>query len=213
MPIYIISSLQCEDKRDAGFSPVKYWETIAGNLKKAGWSLGWVTAIDSDGRMIWIANAHRDNRRRFVAHADKKLAAHRRSEGYSQTRIFHRNFQRPGRLCCPTQEVKALGTMLPKSLILSLVGVLLVTLSVFAGTSVLEGVVKDATGRPIKGADVRIEAKNFSKILKTDASGHYATGGLAVGTYKVMLVINGQVKALILDAKTQLDKPHSSTSI
>ena len=53
--------------------------------------------------------------------------------------------------------------MLLKSLILSLVGVLLVTFSVFAGTSVLEGVVKDAAGRPIKGADVRIEAKNFSK--------------------------------------------------
>src|SRR5436309_8758282 len=96
--------------------------------------------------------------------------------------------------------------MLPKSLILSLVGVFLVTFSVFAGTSVLEGVAKDATG-PIKGADVRIEAKNFSKILKTDASGHYVTNGLPVGTYKVMLVINGQVKASILDAKTQLDKP------
>src|SRR6266853_1265895 len=92
--------------------------------------------------------------------------------------------------------------MLPKSLILSLVGVLLVTFSVFAGTSVLEGVVKDATGRPIKGADVRIEAKNFSKILKTDANGHYVTDGLAVGTYKVTLVINGQVKALILVANT-----------
>jgi hypothetical protein len=97
--------------------------------------------------------------------------------------------------------------MLPKSLILSLLGVLFVTFSVFAGTSVLEGVVKDATGRPIKGADVRIEAKNFSKILKTDASGHYVTDVLAVGTYKVTLVINGQVKASILDAKTQLDKP------
>src|SRR5438128_4078539 len=97
--------------------------------------------------------------------------------------------------------------MLPKSLILSLVGVLLVMFSVFAGTSVLEGVVKDASGHPIKGADVRIEAKNFSKILKTDVSGHYVTDGLAVGTYKVMLVINGQVKALILEAKTQLDKP------
>jgi hypothetical protein len=78
--------------------------------------------------------------------------------------------------------------------------------SAAAGTLV-EGVVKDATGRPIKDADVRIEAKNFSKILKTDASGHYVTGGLAVGTYKVTLVINGQVKAVIPDAKTQLDKP------
>src|SRR5580765_1654476 len=121
--------------------------------------------------------------------------------------FFVKISERPGCLCCRTQEVKALGTMLPKSLILSLVGVLLVTFSVFAGTSVLEGVAKDATGYPIKGADVRIEAKNFSKILKTDASGHYVTHDLPVGTYKVMLVINGQVKASILDAKTQLDKP------
>ena len=94
----------------------------------------------------------------------------------------------------------------PRSLILTLVGLLLVTFSAAADTSV-EGFVKDATGRPIKGADVRIEAKNFSNILKTDASGHYVTHSLAAGTYKVMLVINGQVKAVILDAKTQLDKP------
>jgi hypothetical protein len=26
-----------------------YWEIIADNLKKAGWSLGWVSAIDSSG--------------------------------------------------------------------------------------------------------------------------------------------------------------------
>ena len=97
--------------------------------------------------------------------------------------------------------------MLPKSLILTLAGVFLVTFSVFAGTSVLEGVVKDATGRPIKGADVRIETKNFSKILKTDANGHYITDSLAVGTYRVVLVVNGQVKASILDAKTQVGKP------
>jgi hypothetical protein len=28
---------------------VKYWEIIADNLKKRGWSLGWVSAIDSGG--------------------------------------------------------------------------------------------------------------------------------------------------------------------
>ena len=81
------------------------------------------------------------------------------------------------------------------------------TLSASAGTSVLEGLVKDAIGRPIKGADVRIEAKNFFKIVKTDASGHYVGDGLAVDTYRVTLIINGRVKASILDAKTQLDKP------
>ena len=96
--------------------------------------------------------------------------------------------------------------MLPKSLVLSFIGLLLVTFTVWAGTSVLEGVVKDRNGRPVKGAGVRIEANNFSKIVKTDANGHYTADGLLVGTYKVTLVVNGQVKASILDAKTQLNK-------
>jgi Carboxypeptidase regulatory-like domain len=74
-------------------------------------------------------------------------------------------------------------------------------------TSALEGVVKDPTRRPIKGADVRIEAKNFSKIAKTDASGHYIFSGLPAGTYKVTLVVNGSVQASIPSAKTQLGKP------
>ena len=97
--------------------------------------------------------------------------------------------------------------ILPKSLILSLVGVLLVPFSVYAGTSILEGIVKDPTGRPIKGADVRIEAKNFSKIVKTDANGRYVCDGLGVATYKATLVINGQVKASIANAKTEAGKP------
>jgi hypothetical protein len=52
---------------------MKYWEIIAGNLKKRGWRLGWVSAIDSEGRTIWIADAHRDDGKRFVVHADEKL--------------------------------------------------------------------------------------------------------------------------------------------
>ena len=97
--------------------------------------------------------------------------------------------------------------MLAKSLVLSLVGSLLVTFTGWAaGASALEGIVKDPTGRPIKGADVRIEAKNSSKIVKTDANGHYVADGLVVGAYKVTLLVNGQVKATILDAKTQAGK-------
>jgi hypothetical protein len=52
---------------------VKYWEIIADNLSKAGWSWGIVSAIDSRGRTIWIADAHRDDGRRFVVHADELL--------------------------------------------------------------------------------------------------------------------------------------------
>jgi len=51
---------------------VKDWEIIADNLHDAGWSLGWVSAVDSEGRTIWIADAHRDGKR-FVVRADEKL--------------------------------------------------------------------------------------------------------------------------------------------
>jgi hypothetical protein len=43
------------------------WEVIADNLSKAGWSWGSVSAIDSTGRTIWIADAHRGDGKRFVA--------------------------------------------------------------------------------------------------------------------------------------------------
>ena len=37
---------------------MKYWEIIADNLHDAGWSLGWVSALDLEGRTIWIVDAH-----------------------------------------------------------------------------------------------------------------------------------------------------------
>jgi hypothetical protein len=37
--------------------------------------LGYVSAIDSNGRTIWIANAQRDDGKRFGARADEKLTA------------------------------------------------------------------------------------------------------------------------------------------
>ena len=51
------------------------WETIADNLKKRGWSLGYVSAIDSNGRTIWIADAHRYDGKAFRYTADEKLTA------------------------------------------------------------------------------------------------------------------------------------------
>jgi hypothetical protein len=54
---------------------MKYWEIIADNLKKRGWSWGYVSAIDSQGRTIWIADAHRDDGKRFIGRADELLTA------------------------------------------------------------------------------------------------------------------------------------------
>ena len=54
---------------------MKHWEIIADDLSKAGWSLGWVSAIDSEGRTIWIVDAHRDDGTHFVVRADEKLTA------------------------------------------------------------------------------------------------------------------------------------------
>ena len=53
----------------------KCWEIIADNLKKAGWSLGWVSVLGSEGRVIWIVDAHRDNGKKFVVRSDEKLTA------------------------------------------------------------------------------------------------------------------------------------------
>jgi hypothetical protein len=55
---------------------MKYWEIIADNLSKAGWSLGWVSAVDSRGANdLDLPTAHRSDGKRFVVRADEKLTA------------------------------------------------------------------------------------------------------------------------------------------
>jgi hypothetical protein len=54
---------------------MKDWEIIADRLSKAGWSLGWVSAFDSNRRTIWIVDAHRSDGKRFIVRADEKLSA------------------------------------------------------------------------------------------------------------------------------------------
>ena len=53
---------------------MKYWEIIADNLSKAGWSWGCVSALDSQGRAIWIVDAHGYGQR-FIVRAEEKLTA------------------------------------------------------------------------------------------------------------------------------------------
>jgi hypothetical protein len=65
----------CSTQSSHARHKTKYWEIIADNLSKAGWSWGCVSAIDSNGRTIFVADAHRDNGKRFVVHANEKLTA------------------------------------------------------------------------------------------------------------------------------------------
>ena len=53
---------------------MKYWEIIADNLQDAGFSLGWLSALDLEGRTIWIVDAHGYGKR-FIVHADEMLTA------------------------------------------------------------------------------------------------------------------------------------------
>lgn len=75
------------------------------------------------------------------------------------------------------------------------------TESVFAAGSGVEGIIKDANGHPIGGAAVRVEARtgrSWSSLVKSDARGHYVSDGLTPGaTYRVTLMINGAVRASI----------------
>jgi hypothetical protein len=97
-----------------------------------------------------------------------------------------------------------------KSLQIGLMGFLVCAATALAGSASIQGVVKDAKGQAVKGADVRIESKDGKKLfntVKTDSKGHYTSQGLQPGTYRVSLVINGGVKAAISNTTARADQP------
>jgi Carboxypeptidase regulatory-like domain len=90
--------------------------------------------------------------------------------------------------------------MFIKSIWIGFLGVMLFIASASGASSVLQGIVKDANGHPIEGADIRIQTKNSGRLLttvKTDAKGRYSLEGLPAGNYRVTLVVNGTVKTSI----------------
>jgi hypothetical protein len=99
--------------------------------------------------------------------------------------------------------------MFIKSLRIGLIGFVLSVATAWAGGSAIQGVVKDAKGQAIKGADVRIESKDGKQqfnTVKTDTKGRYISEGLPAGVYRVTLVVNGAVKASITNTKTKADQ-------
>jgi hypothetical protein len=100
--------------------------------------------------------------------------------------------------------------MLIRSLRIGCVGLILFAATAWAASSVLQGVVTDPNGRPVKGADIRIEAKDGSKLfktVKTDANGHYVSDALPAGAYRISVILKGAVRAAIDGAKTRSGQP------
>src|SRR6266478_7446538 len=100
--------------------------------------------------------------------------------------------------------------LLLKSLRIGLIGLFLSTANAWAASSVLEGIVKDAKGHPIEGADIRIETKNGGRLLttiKTDVNGRYILEGLPAGNYRVTLAVNGAVKTSINNTTIESGAP------
>ncbi len=78
------------------------------------------------------------------------------------------------------------------------------------GPASFQGFVKDAKGEPIKGADVRIESRDGKQLFSTattDPKGRYISQGLQPGVYRIRLLVNGTVKASILNTRTKVDQP------
>jgi len=74
----------------------------------------------------------------------------------------------------------------------------------------IQGFVKDTKGEPIKGADVRIESRDGKQVfstVKTDPKGRYTSQGLQPGVYRVTLLVNGAVKASIMNTQTKANQP------
>jgi TolB-like protein/tRNA A-37 threonylcarbamoyl transferase component Bud32 len=78
------------------------------------------------------------------------------------------------------------------------------------GPASIQGFVKAAKGEPIKGADVRIESRDGKQVfgtVKTDPKGRYISQGLQPGVYRITLLVNGTVKASILNTQTKANQP------
>ncbi|PYI59524.1 MAG: hypothetical protein DME82_02630 [Verrucomicrobia bacterium] len=101
------------------------------------------------------------------------------------------------------------SSMFIKSLQIGFVGLFLCVASAWAGPASIQGVVTDAKGKPIKGANVRIESKDGKQVFataQTDAKGRYISQGLQPAVYRVTLMVNGAVKASITNTKTKADQ-------
>src|ERR1700722_1907918 len=92
-----------------------------------------------------------------------------------------------------------------KSLALSGLALLFLSLPAFSQTSIIEGIVKDPDGKPLPGAVVNIDRTDIKGhySVKTDKKGHYGHYGLPLGgKFDITVMVDGQVKDMIKGVPT-----------
>src|SRR4051794_21571975 len=104
--------------------------------------------------------------------------------------------------------------MLKKSLLLSLTAILLSAVGSWAASAVgparIQGMVTDSNKNPVAGAEVHITAKDGSglqKIVRTDSNGQFGVSSLPITDYEVVLFVNGQIKASLMNQHVFGNKP------
>jgi tetratricopeptide (TPR) repeat protein len=100
-------------------------------------------------------------------------------------------------------------SQLRKSLLILPLG-LLFAVTGWGQTAAFEGTVKGADGKPLLGAQVKLERQDVkgNYTVKTDKKGHYFYGGLPLGNYKISVLVDGQEK----DAKNGVRTKVGETS-
>jgi Carboxypeptidase regulatory-like domain len=84
----------------------------------------------------------------------------------------------------------------------------------FAQVSAIVGDVIGTDGRPVKGASILIEREDMNgtyRGAKTDKIGHFIYNGLPLGTYRVTVILDGQIANFVDKVRTRLGDPIAIT--
>jgi hypothetical protein len=94
-----------------------------------------------------------------------------------------------------------------RAIALMLGGLLFLSANLYgASSATIEGVVSDEKGQ-LREAQIRVqgrEGSGLNQLVRTDAHGHYSVTGLSSGTFKVTLIVDGQVKASIANVMAEV---------
>jgi tetratricopeptide (TPR) repeat protein len=89
--------------------------------------------------------------------------------------------------------------ILPVSLVFAVTG--------WGQTAAFEGIVKGPDGKPMQGAQIKIERLDVkgNYPTKTDKKGHYFYGGLPLGTYKISVLVDGKDRDFRNNVRTKVN--------